>query len=339
MSDASPTFQHSFLERVRSRFNSRSELVRSLGETLGLGRDAIYRRLRGDTALTADELVTISRKYRVPIEEGRDLSNVPVMYYHNGEYKITDDEDYFRDFRKHTVHLLNLPGVRVDYATSELPIFYELSPPVLRAFKVYIFGVTTWRLKKWEGIPFSPALLSPATNEVIEGIIEDAYRLPARELWSIGILDVTLRQITYMAQVGRFADDKDLLTIFEELHGIVNHLEQMAKSGKRFRPGTQPTDASPDFSVSHNELSNTNNAIIINSDAGRMMFNTLVNPNYLMTTDPRILNDVASWFERLVENGNALNNASGKYTNQYFGRLRQQIDATKDRVSYTSMIF
>lgn len=332
-------FQQRFLQRLQTKFDSRGELVASLVDTLQVGRDAIYRRLRGDTALTANELVLLSRHYRVPIDEGRNLEDIPVLHYHSGANQIESDESYFRQLRSHTQGIVSLPNPRVDYATPELPIFYEFGTPVLRAFKVFVYGTTTWRLKKWDDVPFSPALISPQTTKLIEGVLDDAGRIPGRELWSINILDVTLRQVAYMAQIGRFANTADLSAIFEELHLIIDHLEEMVRTGKRYPIGGEPTDESPDFSVYHNELSNTNNAILVRSDISRLLFSTLVNPNYVTSTDPRVLHDVQQWFDRLVENSNTLNNQTGKYTNQYFGRLRQQVDAARERVTFANVIF
>ena len=314
-------------------------MVAHLGDTLQLGRDAIYRRLRGDTALTANELMLLSRRYRIPLENDTHRHDVPVMYYHSGAAPIESDESYYTQLRRHTANLVQLPNVRVDYATPQLPIFYEMATPVLAAFKTYVYGTTTWDLAKWRNIPFRPELISPTTRQLIDSVLADAQRIPGRELWSIGILDVTLRQVSYMVQVGRFAERKHVELIFEELHQVINHLERMVRTGKRFPLGGEPKDDDPDFAVYHNELSNTNNAIIVRSDISNLLFNTLVNPNYVMSADPRILRDVEQWFNRLVKNSNTLNNQTGKYTSQYFGRLRQQVDATRERVAFANVIF
>ena len=314
-------------------------MVQSIGDTLSVGRDAVYRRLRGDTVLTADELIVLARKYRIPVDEGRDLSDVPKLYYQNGAGLINNDYDYFYNLIQHTTHMVEMPGVSVDYATPELSIFYELALPVLRAFKVYVNGITTWRLTKWDSVPFRPELISPETNQLIDTLIDHSFRLPGRELWSIGILDVTLRQITYMAQVGKFANKELIETIFDEIFTIVEHLEKMARSGKRFRIGAEPDKDSPTFQVYHNELSNTNNAIIIKSDTRDLMFSTIINPNYVMCDDPRVLDDVKRWFDRLVANGNVLNAEAGKYTAQYFGRLHRQVKEAKSRALHATMNF
>ena len=339
MGVAPKKFQQAFLARLQNRFNSRSELVQEIGGTLCIGRDAVYRRLRGDTVLTAEELVILSRTYRISIDEGREASDIPHMYYHNGVEPVKSDVDYFLNLRKHTSWMADLPGVSVDYATPELPLFYELSTPVLRAFKVFIFGMTTWNLKKWERTPFHPNLISPETNEHIEALISDAYRMPGRELWSIGILDVTLRQIAYMLQIGRLTDETIVETLFDELEQIVRHLEAMARRGKRFPMGAEPTDESPDFQVFHNELSNTNNAVIVTSEERNIMFSTVMSPNYVMGEDERLIRDARSWFNRLVANGSPLNEDSGKYTHQYFSQLKLQIATAKQRSRYVNVVF
>ena len=142
-----------------------------------------------------------------------------------------------------------------------------------------------------------------------------------------------------MAQVGKFAKKEYLELIFDELYEVVDHLELMVRSGKRFPMGSEPGPDSPTFQVYHNELSNTNNAVIVNSKSHSVMFSTLVNPNYVMSDDPRILADVKRWFERLVAGGNTLSAESAKYTIQYFGHLRQQIEAAKCRSLHASVAF
>ena len=338
MSAKPHNFQRVFLTRLQSRFRSRSEMVHSLGKTLNVGRDAIYRRLRGDTALTADELMTIAGEYQVPVEERR-REEVPALYYHAGVHTITSDESYFENIRAQTKHMVDLPNVWVNYATPELPIFYELATPLLRAFKIYVFGTTTWGLKKWRNTLFTPDLISPKTHALVDDILADTARIPGRELWTIGILDVTLRQISYMANLHRFAFEKHLHQLFDELETVVDHLEQMAGTGKRFPFGETPAAHSPDFYVYHNELSITNNAVLIRSDTKDFLFSTLINPNYVTTEDPRIIQAVDDWFQSLTSNANALNAAAGKYSQQYFSRLRRQVAATRERVNHANLIY
>lgn len=334
------SYQQLFLERLASRFSSRSELVQKVAKVLHVGRDAVYRRLRGDTALTADELMLLADVFELRMQiGGRQRERSPTLRYPDGRHTMHDEFDHFIHLQLRLSEMKKLPGVHFDFASPELPMYYELSTPMLRSFKIFMFGITTWNLSSWKGLDFSPELISEPLHGIVEQIIYDHYQLPARELWSIGILDVTLRQVNYLAQVGRFADRDHLFQIYEELSTIVDHLEDMVRTGKRFPMGTRPTAESPDFRVYHNELCNTSNVVLVKSDTNSYLFTTLVTPNYVASADPALKNEVQQWFDNLVEHGNALHSEAGKYATQYFGYLRRQIKEQKQRNQVEQNVF
>lgn len=340
MNNAGDSYQQLFLERLSTRFKSRSDLVQQVSKVLHVGRDAVYRRLRGDTALTADELMLLAEEFKVNMQiGGRQHTRSPTLRYPNGRVTMHDEYDHFIHLQLRLKEMKKLPGVSFDFASPELPMYYEFSQPTLRAFKVFMFGITTWNLEKWRAKQFSTDLLSSPLHGIVDQIIHDHYDVPARELWSIGVLDVTLRQINYLAQVGRFADRTDLDRIFDELHLIVDHLERMVRTGKRFAIGTEPGPSSPAFRVYHNELSNTSNVVLVKSSAGNFVFTTLVTPNYVASADPHLYGEVQNWFDNLVEHGNALHFEAGKYAAQYFGYLRRHIEQYRERTTRTPNIF
>ena len=340
MSELTQGYQQRFFERLGRRFTSRSELVQAVAEDLHLGRDAIYRRLRGDTSLTADEMMRLADIYHLRTDTGPQLDSTgPCLRYPDDWAPIHDEYDYFVQLHNRWEKLKRLPGANFDLASPELPMQYELSTPVLRAFKIYMYGVTTWKLKKWEGLDFSPGLISTSLHDLVDGIVVDHYSVSARELWSIGILDVTLRQIGYVAQVGKFADPEDLDRIFAELYRIVDHLERMVRTGKRFPLGQDPGADSSEFEVYHNELSNTSNVILVKSDLRPFLFTTLVTPNYVATSDPDLCAETQQWFDNLVKYGSPLNAGSAKYAAQYFGYLRGLIRKYEERTRVGQYVF
>jgi len=178
--------------------------------------------------------------------------------------------------------------------------------------------MTSWNFAKWKGVEFRPQLIDPEVFEIAQRILPYICRLPGRELWSVGILDVTLRQIEHAVDVGRLVDRKLIERMFLEVEMIISHMETMTKYGKRFMPGTVPNDDCPDFSVYHNEMTNTNNVIIIKSPERSFVISTLVNPDYIISTDERIQRKMEIWFENLIENSDALIADSGKYKYIYF---------------------
>ncbi|THH40253.1 hypothetical protein [Neolewinella litorea] len=340
MNEANQSYQHQFFERLSERFSSRSALVAAVAEDLHVGRDAVYRRLRGDTALTADEMMRLAEIYHLRTDlSSRPEGRIPSLRYPDDRRPIENEFDYFVQLHNRWEQLKRLPGASFDFASPELPMYYELSTPVLRSFKIFMFGITTWNLSKWKNLSFSTELIAEPLHRLVEDTIRDHYSLPSRELWSIGVLDVTLRQVNYMAQIGKFADARDPERIFMELYKIVDHLEAMVRTGKRFPLGGAPSLNSSDFRVYHNELSNTSNVVLVKSNIRPFLFTTLVNPNYVATSDRELCEEVQHWFDNLVEHGNALHAESGKYAAQYFGYLRGLIRQHEQRIKVGQSVF
>ena len=340
MYDFQNSFQAVFLERLSGRFNSRSELVREVSKVLHLGRDAIYRRLRGDTAVTADELMLLANTFGVSMLLGQaDGRSVPQLRYPDGQQPIRDEYDHFIRLQQCLEWIKPLEGASLEIACSELPMHYQLALPTLRSFKVFMYGITSWNLPKWKREKFSSRLIDGGLHGIIEQTVQEQYKLPTRELWSVGVLDVTLRQLRYVAQVGRFSDTADLTKIYDELLLVVDHLEHMASTGKRFPLGQQPTPSSPAFRVYHNELSNTADVILVRSADRSFLFTTLLTPNYVASGHPVLANEVQQWFDNLVDHGNALHFEVGKYAAQYFGFLRRKVVAERERVLLGDPVF
>lgn len=341
MHNTTSTFQGLFLERLSQRFKTRSELVREVSKVLHVGRDAVYRRLRGDTAVTADELMLLADTFKVRMEVGTRTGgrHIPILRYPEGQHTIADEYDYFLHVQECFQRMKPLGITGFDFASAELPLHYELATPTLRSFKIFMFGITAWNLDKWKQRPFSTDLIGGRLHRLIDHNLREQYTYPARELWSIGVLDVTLRQINYIAQVGRFADPQDIERIFEELLQVVDHLERMVYSNRRFPLGSEPTEGSPSLRVYHNELTNTSNVVLVKSAAKSCLFTTLFSPNYLASTDPVIADEVQGWFDNLVEHGNALHLEAGKYAAQYFQYLRRRIREQRERIEIGQLPF
>ena len=60
--------QQQFLEVILGKFAKKSTAVEELSQILAIGKDAVYRRLRGDTLLTPDEMGLLSKQFKVSLD-------------------------------------------------------------------------------------------------------------------------------------------------------------------------------------------------------------------------------------------------------------------------------
>lgn len=322
------SYQREFFTQLSDRFGKKGEMIQAMEEHLHVGQDAVYRRIRGETPLTADEMISLARRFNISLDR-QQKKHIPRMYYPMGASEVTSEMDYFDTMLERCELLVNLPDVKVDYATPELPFFYEFAMPTLLAYRTYVYGLTTWDFDKWKGTKFSPGLIDPRVKPTADRILNIIYRFPGRELWSAGILDVTLRRIKHGVEVGYLDDPAMIDTIFKELEAIIQHMEAMTAAGKRFAVDGNFNDDSPGFQVFHNEMTNTNSIILVSSSVESAVYTAFINPNYLISTDKRVVSQTKTWFDNLASSSNSLNANSSKYTITFFNRLRKKVTDTK----------
>jgi hypothetical protein len=58
-----PDLQRQFFERIKLRVAPHLNMVDEIGELLSIGSDSVYRRMRGDTALTLEEAIQLANKF------------------------------------------------------------------------------------------------------------------------------------------------------------------------------------------------------------------------------------------------------------------------------------
>lgn len=340
--NAFPTkdFQQAFFDELELQFPKRGQMVNAISELLNVGRDAVYRRLRGDTVLSADELMTLAKKYSISLDREKSVKpSNPQLTHPTTNWMVKSELEHYQQVKDWTTTVFNLPEVRVDFATSELPAHYEFGKPTLFAFKVYVYTQTAWGQKKWKGKEFRPELLDPKVYKIVEQLNENLYSVPGREVWSVGILDVTLRQIEHCVEVGAVKNVDLINKLFAEIEEIILHMEVMTASGKRFAPGDSFDENSPDFEVYNNEMMANSNAILVKSRDYSIAYTALVNPNFLQSKDEVVINQIDSWINNLIEGSNVLSSQSGNYASKFFLRLRRSVAVSKQRVDAMLLVY
>jgi len=325
-------FQHRFFEELEQQFSRKGEMIDAVSDALAIGRNAVYRRLRGETSLSADELMVLSNKFRINI--GREKSSITENQLTRpaSNWKVKSELAYYRRIEDWSYMIEGLPNLTFDYATSELPPYYEFSHRNLFAFKVYIYAQTCWGLHKWKGKPFRPELIDPEAFKISGRLGNSLLQLQGREIWSTGILDVTLRQIEYSVSVGNIISLELIEELYQEVERIIVHMEAMIAAGKRFPIGQKPTADSPDLLLYFSELMDNSNAVLFKSGDTRLAYTALISPSYLISKENEVIGQIERWIGNMISTANVYDAQSGRYATMFFARLRRQVAASKRRV-------
>lgn len=322
------------LETIESRYPKRADAIEALATLLHIGKDGIYRRMRGDSVMSPDEMELLARTYNISLDTHVFRRSDAVMWSFNPFVKTVHTfEDYLQQVLTDANMINRLPNVEVMYATAEIPLFYYIFQPEIFAFKLYVWGRTTWRFDWLEKRKFSFDVIPPPLLEKANEIHKIYRNIGSQELWSLNILDNTLNQIEFHVNSGAFADPKDALLLMDKMLNLANHLETMAKIGKKFAYGTSP-EAAPNvrFELYHNEMVYTNNTIFVKSPAARIVITTVGNPNFIKTTDERMCDYTENWLNGIIPSCNPISLSGEKNRKYFFDRLRRRIEAIRNRI-------
>ncbi len=323
------SLQSELIEQVLRFFPKKADAVAQLSSLLNLGRDAVYRRLRGDTMLTPDELRLLAREFGISLDALVFGETDSVFFTFNAfSQEINRVEDYLQGFHHHLAQLNNLREVELFYASSEMPVFHYFFFPELISFKLFVWGRTVWDLDFLQHQPFRFGLIPPHALEIADQILEVYKNLRTTELWSLNIFDNTLHQIEYHARSGNFSDGEDALLLCKRLDQLAEHLCLMAEHGRKFRLRQHPDNGAA-FNLYHNEMIYTNNTILLNAPLQRVVFSTFGDPNFLRSTNPRICDFTEDWFRKIISKSTSISNHSEASRNGFFNGLRRRVEHTR----------
>lgn len=327
------TFQNRFLDRVLEKFKNKSEAVEELASLLSVGKDAVYRRLRGETFLTPDEMHLLATTYHISLDTLTfETSDTVCLSFNVFKRKPKNFYDFINWLYNQLQEVRKAPGSSFYYASQEIPIFHYTYFPELICFKLYVWGLTTWDFPFLHNRPFTFDLVPPDVVEISRKINGLYNQVPTTELWSLNILDNTLNQIEYVATVEQFANPRDALVLCEKVLELVRHMRKMAEAGKKCVANEMVIPQGAVFHLYHNEMVYTNNTFLIRSEVGKMLITTFCNPNFFQTTDERLCDFTEEWLENIIQKSSSISAHSAKNRNWFFNKMEKKVKAAQHRI-------
>jgi hypothetical protein len=324
--------QQQLFDRILDGFPKKSDAVESLRNLLHVSKDAIYRRLRGDSLLSPSELALLARHFHISLDElvyqGSDRVYFSFSALNSATHSV---EDYLLGLHDNLNRLEHLPDVKVYYTSSELPIFYYFLFEELAVFKLYIWGRSAWDFDYLKQEPFNVRLISPHAVALSREILDLYFRFDTTELWSINIFDNTLNQIEHHFISGAIAQPEQALLLCDRLSDLAAHLQNMAAYGRKFKPRLSPDHGAP-FALLHNDSLYTNNTIFVDAPHLRRVFSTFGDPDYLVSSDERICDFTHQWLQRLMGKSVLISAQAEGLRSGFFHQVKRKIEATKRRI-------
>ena len=226
------SLHENLLNELRLRVQNNSELVNILSDILFLGKEAIYRRIRGDVQFSLEEASLISYHVGLSLDQLSNLSEMKRPFV----FKIADfanpqEKDYkiISEFVDFLDYIKDSPNTETGVAAKLIPDGIHLHYQHITRFYLFkwIYQYDNYNnIEKYEKVVGTDRMLEMLNKmlELLHQIKRTYYIFDQR------IFENFTDDIKYFKSIG-LVNDNDIKLLKDDLHVCLNDIELMASKG------------------------------------------------------------------------------------------------------------
>ena len=323
--------QQQLFQIIKTRLPADASVADEVAKLLEISSDSAYRRMRGEKAMTIDELYKVATQYKISLDQLMNIQTGGFLFQGNlinpknfrfDAYltSMMHDMAYFVSFKHHELY----------YLCKDLPIFHHWQSREFAAFKYHlwmtsIMGFPEFKKKKVDLDGYPDEIW--ALGQKILGLYN---QLDSFELYNIEALNSTIHQIQYYRDSQMFQSDTDVMRVYESTEKILDHLEEQARLGYKFILGDPEKQALGKFQMFFNEILLFDNSILAALDNTKIaMLNHTAN-NYMMTTSVTFSENFYQYIQNLMRRSTMISEVSEKERSRFFRILRERLARRKE---------
>jgi hypothetical protein len=329
MTKQSINIQEALFNKVKAQMADHLKLADELADILEISVDSAYRRIRGETTLSLEDIVTICNHYNLSFDSFLNPKVGSVTFSYNPLF--SSEEDFER-------YLLNILGMlekmaafggEITYAAEDVPVIRSLSYPNLAQFKIYYWLKSVLNDTSIRHDQFELGLLPEKYNVICENIRTTYNKVNSIEIWTEETLYSTLKQIEFYWQTGMFKKQSEAIKVWDDMHQVVKDLKFAAEHESK-NP-EDPKGAS--FKLYDCEVLVGNNCIILKAGEWQRTFISYNSMNSLNTEDKAFNQEAVQWMQNLMRKSAKLSGIGERQRFRFFKKMEEKLQNTLDILS------
>jgi hypothetical protein len=304
-----------------------------LSDILSISSDAVYRRLRNETALTIQEVKKLCIHYNISFDALCTIGDGKVVF----SYPPLDTfdfglESYLEGILNAFHKLKQLSGGEIILSVNNIQFFQLLNFPQLMRFKLYFWAKTHLQIEEYRDQMFKHEKTSETAFSLGKEILQIYNSIPSKEIYDPEFMRGFLRQIHYYYTSHLFEDPSYALFLHDRILLLSSHLEAQANCGKKFMYGTQAPANGNDFEMYLNETINSDATFYYKGKELQGVYLTHNIMNYLETTDENYVNDSKLIIDKQMANSSLISIVNEKERKNFFYEFNKTINSFKKKL-------
>lgn len=326
--------QLKFFENLKQTVPPNVSLANDIADLLEISADGAYRRMRGESILSLDEMVKLCKHYRISSDFLAGTNDTTATFHFQ---KMISDENGFGDYIKNI--LADLQKIKasepkhITYAAGDLPLFIQFLSPEYSAFKMFFWKRAVLNLPSAEGKKFSASDIKPETVEMCKKIFDTYTQIPSTEIWHQDTIASNLNLIEFGWESGMFSTKEDALLICKKLSEILVHVEKQAEKSAKFREEGKWAEHEGNFTLYQSEFVLMNNHIFVNAGTAKIMYLTHNTFNSMSTTNTVFCNETEEWLKNLIRKSAQISGTGEKQRHKFFKLSQEKIASLVSRIN------
>lgn len=309
--------QIDFIAKISKVLPPQVSLVDALSDVLNLSNDSAYRRIRGATSLTLEEIIKLCNHFGVSFDlrnEANALGSVTFQYRTISDHE-NRMEDYLNDLHNHLKHISQFKDKLIIYAADDVPVFHHFKYDELTAFKIFYWRKTLLDEQMLSNVNFDFNTINKKLISIARETYELYTSIPSHEIWTEATLDSTVKQLEYYFESG-IVNKEQGLVIAKQIIMLMEHIEQMAMKS------TKDGITSNNFQMYYSDVMVGTNAVQVILDGNNTTFISFNTFNNLSTTNKILSEEVDAWMKNLVKKSSIISGVNEKQRHQIFKKIK-----------------
>ena len=324
--------QQLFFQHIKGLLPAHLTLVDEVADVLNISNDSAYRRIRGEKPIALEEIKKLCLKFKISLDQLLHLNSDSVLF----TGKLADKanfsfELYIQDFLLQLQIINSFEDKELYYWAKDLPIFYYYQFKELAAFKCFFWMKTVMEYPEFSKMKFRFEDFEDKLWNTGEKILETYNKIPSHEIWNVDNINTYLQQIAYYKDTNAFSSKADIITLYECLEKMVDHIEDQAAAGYKFNRNAKGSQGAP-VKVYVNEFIIGDNTVMAVINKKPMVYLNHSFINYSGTKDPVFCDYMFNYFQKLIRKSTLVSSVSEKQRSGFFNPIKENIERHKKAV-------
>ncbi len=320
--------QINFLNRIKDIIPEKKSFTDEIADVLGISTDSVYRRVRGETLLTINEVFQLCTHYNISFDLfTHNAKNIAFNYEAMGSsagFRV-----YLSSILNDMLQIVRAENKQIIYAAIDIPIFHHFNYPELSAFKMFYWMKAVVNVPSLLDKKFAVAHIQPEFAELGKKIFEIYCKIPSIEIWTDETINSLIKQIEFYWDSGNFESKEDALTVCAQAK---NEIETLNKQAEVSNKAGKLAGGEPNFTLYHSQIEIGNNCIFTKKGDIESIYLSVHTFNKIITGNPGFVADTKLWLENFIKKSNPISGVSQIHRYKFFKRASDKLDRLNTKI-------